>query len=271
VAVLAITVGIADAQDPTRAPIPLPSDPNEFVIVVDDLRKGGWVAVQPSPEPFLTIRADGRVQVVDVVNYSPESQGVLTPADLQDLLRFMIQEQDFFSLDPEGTYEPLPPEMANFRVYLDHGSRPFVFVQTAERRHRALVDLATMRKPSAQFVAVDKRLRRVAEEVKAGGKERVAEALRLVNEYMSQQRPALSPFTMEEFHSSQPWRTWQPTFFFSRPLGDGSSIDAVVELIAGEGPRVRVSTRVKEKEAEDLLEYLLGLVRARGLFNEPGR
>jgi hypothetical protein len=44
-----------------------------------------------------------------------------------------------------------------------------------------------------------------------------------------------------------------------------------MDPFAAEGPRVRVSTRVKEKEAEDLLEYLLGLVRARGLLNEPGR
>jgi hypothetical protein len=264
-------LGVAEAQVEGRPPIPLPSDPNESVIVVDDFKKRGWLAAQPSPEPFLTIRADGHVRVVDVVNDSPDSQGVLTPADLQDLLRFIIEEQNFFSLDPEGTYEPLPPEMANFRVHIDHARMPFIIVRTAERQHRTLVDLSTLRKPSAQFAAVDKRLRRVAEEVKAGGKERVAEALRLVNEYMSQQRPALSPFTMEEFHSSQPWRTWQPTFLFSRTLSDGSSSDVVVEFVAGEGPRVRVSTRVNQKESEDLLGYVFGLVRARGLINEPGQ
>jgi hypothetical protein len=264
VAVLwAVTITGAAAQ--VRPPIPLPADPSAAVIVLDDATQSGYGSCVLPRQPFLTIRADGSVLVVNSCANAVVGRGVLKPEELQELLRFAIEDQGFFSFDPAGSYKPLRPELENLTIEVSHAKVTVLTIQTADRRHQTRVDLSSVREPSVQFDALEKRLLRLAEETKAGGKERVADALDHANEYLAQERRELRPFTIEDFRSAQQTGANQAEFVFYRVVDDGTRWQqAVVANVAGQQPRVRVTTDIVETDT-DLLEYLRELVIRRSV------
>jgi hypothetical protein len=270
VAVLwAATTTWGEAQ--AKPPIALPADPSAAVIVLDDATQSGYGICLPNRQPFLTIRADGSVLVMNSCANAVVGRGVLKSEELQDLLRFAIEEQGFFSFDPAGSYKPLPPERENIRIVSSHAKVTVLMIQTADRRHQTRVDLTTMREPSAQFDALEKRLLRLAEETKAGGKQRVAEALGHANEYLAQERRELRPFTIEDFRSAQQTGANQAEFVFYRVVDDGTRWQqAVIANVAGQQPRVRVTTDIVETDT-DLLDYLRELAIRRSNPPVPGR
>jgi hypothetical protein len=253
----------ASGQSQVRPPIPLPADSFRAVIVLDDVTQYGYGICAQNRQPFLTIRADGSVLVVNPCANSVVGRGVLKAEELQDLLRFAIEDQGFFSFDPAGSYKPIPPELENLRIVMSHAKVTVLTIQTADRRHQTRVDLSTLREPSVQFTALERRLTSLAEAIKAGGTGRVAEALRDANTYLAQERREMAPFTADDFRSGlMTSPTGQQEFRFLRDLDDGTRHEVAVESVAGQRPRVLVSTGVSDKfNPADLLDYLreLGL------------
>jgi hypothetical protein len=100
----------------------------------------------------------------------------------------------------------------------------------------------------------------------------VAEALRDANTYLAQERRELAPFTFDDFRSGVPSLAGPQEFRFLRDLDDGTRHEVVVESVAGQQPRVRVSTGESDKpNPAALVDYLLERLRARGIAEEPGR
>jgi hypothetical protein len=87
------TARVSYGQD--RPLIPLPADPSAVIITMD--QRGS--PSRNNPSPLLTIRADGRVTVVDALGRIGDKETVLPPAEIQELLHFVIVEQDFFSFN----------------------------------------------------------------------------------------------------------------------------------------------------------------------------
>jgi hypothetical protein len=92
-------LGAATGQ--SYAPIALPADPAAAVITLDwrgaalFLPPGG----QKNPNPPLSIRADGTIIVTDPAGVRGDLQARLSPTELQELLKFVVQEKDFFAID----------------------------------------------------------------------------------------------------------------------------------------------------------------------------
>ena len=89
------------------------------------------------------------------------------------------------------------------RIY---GLLSVIRIRTAEREHKAefyaLYEYATAfpgLKPLSNLYAVEKRLSRLFNEIRAGGKESIAAALRLANEHLQKSYPNVAALALEDF------------------------------------------------------------------------
>src|SRR5690242_8910982 len=99
---LALGLSAAIQQSPT---IQLPQDRTAAVITMDLVSSFGLS--RKDNRPALTIRADGAVQVVDSSGVVPAIEAKLSSDELQDLLRFAINEYHFFDFDNERALREL--------------------------------------------------------------------------------------------------------------------------------------------------------------------
>ena len=94
VALLAAQIGgSAGPKDDPKA-IALPKDPKAVVLSYDP-GAGGFI--RKGPPPYLKIQADGNVTVTSLFDGSTK-ETKLTPDQLQELLRFVIKDNDFFMI-----------------------------------------------------------------------------------------------------------------------------------------------------------------------------
>ena len=87
----------------------LPADPDAAVVVFDS--SGGFRA-QPKPAaPILVVHASGRVTLAN-----PSDEGTIertiSPEQVQDLLRYMLDENTFFDIDPAAVQRAIDAEEA---------------------------------------------------------------------------------------------------------------------------------------------------------------
>jgi len=186
-----------------RKPIRLPEDPSAVVILLEvkDRTPYPWLQCQLQG-PFLTVLADGSFRTIEPFCEASGFEGKLTAAELQDVLHFIIGEQQFFGLDPKGSYKPSRPD--NLRIVTDHGRTTYVQIQTADRRHETTAYWGQVPGPVDEIKRVETRLRRLVAEKKAG-KERLMQALAVVNQFLKREYPDVMPFTTEdllEFHDA---------------------------------------------------------------------
>src|SRR5712691_4914013 len=90
VALLA-SVGLAPSE---AAPVAPKEDPKAVVLSYDP-GAGGFI--RKGPPPYLRIQADGQVTVTNLLDGS-KKESKLTAKQLDDLLRFVIHDNDFFKL-----------------------------------------------------------------------------------------------------------------------------------------------------------------------------
>jgi hypothetical protein len=210
-----------------RTPIELPADPSTAVIVFEDRGSMGW-SFRRNYNPVLTVRADGSVTAVDPLGDANGFQGKLSPSELQDLLRFAIEEQGFFSFTPSGVFEPVPPEAECILSGNSHYKSTYIRIQTRDRQHEALADQGRGGIPIEQFEILEKRLRRLAEVVKSGAKDRIPEALGRANEFLMRTHRELRPLTIEEFFKASRNSSGTRDFVFRHEERDGSWFQVVV-------------------------------------------
>jgi hypothetical protein len=92
-------IGALHAAETGGGKIPDYDLPKDGSAVVLSLRYLGGMIWRPEAKPYLQIQADGKVLVHDAQGNKKEGQ--LTSKELQDLLRFVLREQDFMGVTKE--------------------------------------------------------------------------------------------------------------------------------------------------------------------------
>lgn len=174
----------------------LPEDPSEPVIVLD--YQGGRLK-RIDDAPALSILADGRVQIPQLYAHTRAYEGRISSDELQDLLRFILDENRFFDREPEALRtdgagarrHPLPLHLAStvLRVQADQ--------QVNEVRYRSDLSparAAVDRKGSAaqevfRLLAIEHRLEQIMAMVKLGGPSEVARWLESANDELGVEYP----------------------------------------------------------------------------------
>jgi hypothetical protein len=156
------------AGDPKPA-ITLPDDPKAVVLSYDP-GNGGFV--RKGPPPYLAIRADGRVLVTSPFDGS-RKDSKLTRKQLEELLRFVIRDNDFFKLTQAKITEAVNKAAAKGPFLAVGGAGTSVIgVQADGKRHEVSYRAAAAylraypeARPLAQFAAVERRLSDLAASV----------------------------------------------------------------------------------------------------------
>jgi len=193
VLLLVVLGSVGAGEDALR----LPAHPGTVVVALLEGATGGEL------HPTVQVLASGRVRVDGA--FAP---GVLTRAELEDLLRFVVEDQGFFRIDSEGIARRLadrgwPPP----RCPLGE-STTGIAVKLADRHAKTaqlMLDTVVERAPDLAdaglraLVAIRERLRLEARCATAGGRSRVAELCTLANERLRLRHPDLPAFTLDQF------------------------------------------------------------------------
>ncbi len=184
--------------------VQLPRDPKTPIIILD-FQSG---PKRDDPEPVLVIHADGRVVVSTAYGRSKRVETTIPVAEVQALLRYIVQEQAFFDFD-EATTAAVKEAMRAKALGIVHSATTVLRVKTATREHAvSFYALAASAKKYpdikslSRLAAVVRRLSRVRCESLAGGSDAVAKMLALVNEHLKQQYPDARPLTPADLHST---------------------------------------------------------------------
>jgi hypothetical protein len=149
-----------------------------------------------------------RVDFDEHSDVGPEIEAKISAEELQDLLRFVIDEHHFFEFDSDTALREVEEEQRKIGLTwgVFDGLTTVIRIRTAERDHTgtfyALDDYGTIfptLKPVANFSAVEKRLSRLAWEIRAEGKENIAAALKLANEHLRKTYPNVPALLFEDF------------------------------------------------------------------------
>jgi RNA polymerase sigma factor (sigma-70 family) len=199
--------GRAAKATPLKPALRLPADPNAVVV-----RMERCVPSSSRPAMSLTITADGRVvaQLPDgSLSPAPTEltghvraqraeapkttvlRGKLRGRDLEDLLRFVLHEQEFFDVDPAALKAGIWERYQSDGIVFDStdSTTTTYRIRTADRSHelswtrlgKSAWDFPDMKR-LFQLYAVDRRLQQVVYVLIAGGPERVEAAAAKMNE-----------------------------------------------------------------------------------------
>jgi hypothetical protein len=158
--------------DDARPEIVLPKDPKAVVLSYDP-GAGGFV--RKGAPPYLSIQADGQVTVVNLFDGS-KKEAKLTAKELDDLVRFVVQNQDFFNVTEKKIDDGIKEASAKGPFIAIGGAGIAVIdLQANGKKHQvkyrgASAYLATYPKVDvlAKFVAVEKRLSELGAAVAKG-------------------------------------------------------------------------------------------------------
>jgi hypothetical protein len=169
---VALLAGRAVAADKKPA-ITLPKDPKAIVLSYDPGANG---FVRKGAAPYLKIQADGQVTVINVFN-GAKKEGKLTAKELDDLLRFVIVENDVFNVTAAKIEEGIKAEIAKGAgaIAVGGAGTGVINVQTNDKKHEvsyrgasAYLQAYPKVKPLEQFVAIEKRLSTLGTSIEKG-------------------------------------------------------------------------------------------------------
>jgi hypothetical protein len=194
------------APAPPEAKVPdikLPADPKAAVITFDHM--GGGIR-RVSNDPVMIIRADGTVTVSDPWGLGGAAESKLSAQELQNLLRFIIRDKEFFDFDQAKVQKQMDEEMRKGPAIAVRGAyTTIVRVQADGRDHEArYYALSTFGNHYAKVKAlgqlrdVEARLQRVQMTAVAGGGAAVAADLKLANERLLKEHPRARPLTLDD-------------------------------------------------------------------------
>lgn len=237
------TAAVSAAQD--KPLIPLPSDPSTVIITMD--WRGGSGPARMNMNPLLTIRADGRVTVIDPSGFIGTKETVLSPGEIQDLLRFAIMDQDFFAFSAFDVRQAIEVESAKTGAVsgIIDSSTTVLRIKTADRDQEGsyyALSLWAQRFPSiialGQLRSIELRLTRLVEELRAGGKPEIAAAMNLANAHLKQQYPNLPAFTSDNYWHTVQFANGRKTMQFFRDQGDGTSLVVTLLYLGNDPPKI---------------------------------
>ena len=239
------TAPIVFAQD--KPPVPLPSDPSAVVITMD--RQGGF-QLQPrtNRDPVLTIHADGRVLVVGQTGRTSDKQIVLPPAEIQELLQFIVVEQDFFAFNAADVRQAIESDFRKTGrgVSISDASDTVIRIAIADKdqeaRYNALsfwADRYPGIKALGQLRAIELRLNHLEATVRADGTSETEDALERANAYLKEARPAIPALSLTNLVGAEtlPGGIKRMRFERYRP-GDPANIAVTVTYLQNAIPQV---------------------------------
>jgi hypothetical protein len=200
--------------------------------------------------PHLTVLADGRIIAVETRAADSTMESRLSPAELQDLLRFAINEQRFFGIDGAAVKRKMDAEDARCGVSLgvDDAATTRIRIATAAGSHEASIyalgtyALYHSNIPElGQLRAIERRLSRILEEARAGGKQWVSGGVELANGFLRQRHPELPLLTAADFQNVMLYEaSKRKTLYFLQNRPGGISTDVSVDYRDGQDARVTV-------------------------------
>jgi hypothetical protein len=154
-----------DGKDEAPA-IALPKDPKAIVLSFDP-GAGGFV--RKGEAPYLKIQADGQVTVTSLFD-GTKKETKLTAKELDDLLRFVIQEKDVFNLSEMKIADAIKVAAGNGPFIAVGGAGTSVIgVQANGKKHEvryrgasAYLQACPNVAELARFVAIEKKLNDLA-------------------------------------------------------------------------------------------------------------
>jgi hypothetical protein len=194
----------APAPPEAKGPdIKLPADPKAAVITFDHM--GGGIR-RVNNDPVMIIRADGTVTVSDPWGLGGAAESKISARELQDLLRFIIRDKEFFDFDQAKVQKQMDEEMRKGPAIAVRGAyTTIVRVQADGRDHEArYYALSTFAnqypkvKALGQLRDVEARLQRVQMTAVAGGGETLAADLKLANERLVKEHPRARPLALDD-------------------------------------------------------------------------
>jgi hypothetical protein len=223
VLVAAVAANSASAADKkTKTNYKLPKNPKAVVISFD--YAGGFRPRRKNKSPMLSILADGTVQMPDRFGASKDVNGKISQAELQDLLRFAIEEKKFFEYDAENVKDKIKESEKGKRVPRIADAPSSVFeIRTAERNHKvshyALGMVGQFYKDVnelQQLYAIQQRLNRLMNETRLGGKAELKKMIKLANAELKKKFPTAQPLTVDDFRGVSIRRDGTKTVSFYR-------------------------------------------------------
>lgn len=206
--VAALAATCASAADKKKTTYRLPKDPKAVVISFD--YAGGFTPRRKNPAPLLSILADGTVQMPDRFGFSRDVTGKISQAELQELLRFAIEKNKFFSYDPKKVKAKMLAAEKGKRVPRIADAPSSVFeIHTADKSHKVSHYALGMVgrfyqgvEELQQLYAIQQRLNRLMNETRVGGKAAAEKLLKLANAELKKQYPKVQPLTMANFQNA---------------------------------------------------------------------
>jgi hypothetical protein len=232
--------------------IPLPADPSSAIITMD--RRGGFPRPRIDESPILTIRADGRLTVIDPWGNTGSKEAVLSPSEVQDLLRFAITEQDFFAFKALDVRRKIEAEFAKTGIGegIADASDTVIRIKTANQEFEAsynALNFWSARFPDikslGQLRAIEIKLTSIVEELRAGGRSEIEAALILANAHIKREFPDKPAFTSDDYFRTLESVNGQRTMQFLRDQGYGANFVLSVVYVPGKPPQITTRTEAR--------------------------
>jgi hypothetical protein len=217
-------------------PDPRPEPPIKPSATVVELRRGS--------ELLLRVHADGALRLRN-------GEARVAPGEVEELLRFIVEEQRFFEIDPQALR--LAMHQANSRygsaVVVVDGATTTIEV-TQRGRHHAVEqyalafsaqrysEVAALRR----LAAIEHHLIRFGAVAHLGGDAVAQRMLRAANEQLAVVFPAVAPLTLEDLATAGTRRDGALVAHFRRDASATSVTLATVVQVAGEKPTARVTS-----------------------------
>ncbi len=209
--------------------VDLPKDPQAVVLSYDEV--GGYGPVRTRKGPYLSVLADGTVKVLPLQKGARDLELKLTAAELQELMRFVVEKHRFFEFDEKKTMAAMGQKGA---IIMDAASTViavktrdkakqvrFYALTWAARQHpkvRALQDLSAIGQRLVNLMAV----------VRAGGKAKATALLALANAELRKAHPKVKPLALGDLVSTGRRADGSLVLSFHRYEGPGRYTSASV-------------------------------------------
>ncbi len=195
--VLVLLAGTPAAADEKGKPYKLPADPKAAVITMEF--KGGMI-LRKGNDPALTVLADGTVIVGDAWGTEPRVEGKVTGEELQALLQYILDDQQFAQIRPDDL-----KMKGNVRVGDGLATTILInadgkTVTTSGYAVDAVASEAGPHSPAARYVAVLSRLNHFRYMMILGGEEGLKKEIALANAELKKQQPAEPGFEPGDLH-----------------------------------------------------------------------
>lgn len=176
-------------------------------VIVYDIEGGG--AARVKHEPLLRIRADNSVVLGNRSGSGSRADIRISDDELQDLLRFIVEQNRFFDFDAEAVnaailngvrgsvFQMRDAPLTVIRVQLRNrqGEARFYALSAAARRHPEIAALQ-------RLSAIEKRLKTFMAWINVGGKPGAEAVLKRINERLRIEHPAIQALSTTDLDSA---------------------------------------------------------------------